>query len=413
MGIPFKRHILKNGLKLIVHEDQTTPLVSCTIIYNVGSKDETPDKTGMAHLLEHFMFCGSQNIPDYDIHLQNVGAINNAYTSQDITCYYITLPANNLETALWLESDRMLSLSFDQNQLDIQKNVVMEEFKENFLNRPFGDMWLLFNQTLFEKHPYQWLPIGKELSHIEGVTMDEIKLFYNKFYTPNNAVITIAGNIVFDQVVTLVEKWFGDIPGGEHLQRSYEQEVEQTQAKKSEFIKDVPYDMLMKGWKMCGRTDPTFYAFDLLSDMLGSGQSSYLYETFVVEQKLFTDITAYITATHDPGIFVIMGRPAEGISLEQAEQALNQYIYHFNGETTLDRNLQKVKNKVESMLLHNEIKIEDRGSILAISESMGSVEAFENEKERYFAVTNQQILDIFKNVLVPEKENSIFYRKKS
>lgn len=413
MGIPFKRHILQNGLTLVVHEDITTPLASCHIIYKVGSRDESPDKTGMAHLLEHFMFCGSQNIPDYDIHLQNVGAINNAYTSQDITCYYITLPANNLETALWLESDRMLSLAFDQNQLDIQKNVVIEEFKENFLNRPFGDMWLLFNQHVFEKHPYQWLPIGKELSHIEGVTMEDIQLFYHTFYNPNNAVITIAGNVVFEDVVALVEKWFGDIPAGEQIAHNYQQEEEQKKPKITELYNDVPYDMLMKGWKMCGRTDPSFYGYDLLSDMLGSGQSSYLYEMFVVEQKLFTDITAYITATHDPGVFVIMGRPAEGISIEQADQALNQYIYSFNGGTTLNRNLEKVKNKVESLLLHNEIKVEDRGSILAISEAMGSVEAFENEKQRYFAVTPDHILDIFKNVIVPERENTIFYRKKS
>ncbi|HNX21751.1 MAG TPA: pitrilysin family protein [Bacteroidales bacterium] len=413
MAISFKRYILKNGLTLIVHEDHTTPLASCHIVYKVGSRDENSERTGMAHLLEHFMFCGSQHIPDYDIHLQNVGAINNAYTSQDITCYYITLPANNIETALWLESDRMLSLAFDQEQLDIQKHVVMEEFKENFLNRPFGDMWILFNQFVFQKHPYQWLPIGKNLEHIETTTMDDIRGFYNQFYVPNNAVIAISGDVFYDNIVNLVEKWFGDIPRGEQVQHKYILEAEQKESRKIEFLREVPYDMIMKGWSMCERKNPQFYAFDLLSDMLGSGQSSYLYETFVLDQKLFTDITSYITSTNDPGVFVIMGRPADGVSLEEADQALTEYLYHFTGGDNLDRNLQKVKNRVESLLLNNEIKAEDRGSTLAVSEAFGSIEEFENEKESYFAVTNQQIIDIFKNVIVSDKENTIFYRKKS
>ena len=412
MGIPFQRYTLKNGLRLIVHEDHTTPLVCCNIVYKVGSRDENPEQTGMAHLLEHFMFCGSKHIKDFDTHLQNVGAINNAYTSQDLTCYYITLPAVNIETALWLESDRMLSLGFNQKQLKIQKNVVMEEFKENFLNRPYGDLWSLFYQAVFKKHPYQWLPIGKELSHIERVEMPDVKSFYNRFYNPNNAVITIAGNVSFDNVVLLVEKWFGDIPKGIDIEHIYPKEEEQKEKQSIDVYREVPYDMLMKGWSMCGRRDQDFYAFDILSDMLGSGQSSYLYKEFVLEQKLFTDISAYITATNDPGILVISGRPADGVDLETADAALNNFIYHFDGGSNLSGNLQKVKNKVESLLLHNEIKIEDRASILAISESISSVEEFENDKDRYFGVTEEQILDIVKRNIISEKENTLFYRKK-
>jgi zinc protease len=412
MGIPFQRYILKNGLRLLVHEDHTTPLASCNIVYCVGSRDEHPDRTGMAHLLEHFMFCGSQNIPDFDAPLQNVGAINNAYTSQDITNYYLTLPAKNLETALWLESDRMLSLAFDQEQLNIQKHVVMEEFKENFLNRPFGDLWALFNNMVFEKHPYKWLPIGKDLSHIENVTMDHIQDFYHQYYNPSNAVISISGNVKFEEVVKLVEKWFGDIPAGPKIAHKYPQETVQTSKKFVEVYQDVPYDMIMKGWRMCDRKSDQFYTFDLLSDMLGSGQSSFLYEEFVLKQKLFTDITAYITSTNDPGVFIVGGRPAEGITLEEADQALNEYLYNFDGGVNFSRNLQKVKNKVESVLLHNEIKMEDRGAVLAISETIGSVEEFENDRDRYFSVSENDVLGIFKKEISLPQENTLFYRKK-
>jgi zinc protease len=412
MGIPFQRHTLKNGLRLIVHEDHTTPLISCQIVYSVGSKDEDSSQTGLAHLLEHFMFCGSINIEDYDAQLQTIGAINNAFTSQDLTCYYITLPANNIETALWLESDRMLSLAFNQEQLDIQKNVVMEEFKENFLNRPFGDLWSEFYKIVFKKHPYQWLPIGKELSHIEEVKMKQVEDFYNKFYNPNNAVITIAGDVNFEKAKDLVEKWFGEIPKGSDIKHTYMQEDVQLHANRNEIFRDVPYDMLMKGWRMCGRRDEDFYAFDLLSDMLGSGQSSYLYKELVLNQKIFTDITAYITATNDPGIFVITGRPADGVTIEEADEALNQFIYNFSGGDDLERNLQKVKNKVDSILLNNEIKIEDRASILAISETISSVEDFENDRNRYFLVTEKQIIDIIRLNIVFNKENTLFYRKK-
>lgn len=413
MGIPFQRYKLKNGLRLLVHEDHTTPLASCNVIYYVGSRDENPERTGMAHLLEHFMFSGSKHIPIYDVPLQNVGAINNAYTSQDITSYYLTLSANNIETALWLESDRMLSLAFNQEQLDVQKQVVMEEFKENYLNRPFGDLWAIFNKLVFEKHPYQWLPIGKELSHIEGVTMDHIHEFYDRYYNPSNAVISISGNVVFKDVVQLVEKWFGDIPSGPTLSHTYPAEPQQTAKRFMEVCKDVPYDMIMKGWRMCGRKSDQFYTFDLLSDMLGSGQSSYMHEELVLKQKLFTDITAYITSTNDPGVFIIGGRPAEGVTLEEADAGLTEYIYSFNGEPNFARNLQKVKNKVESLLLHNEIKAEDRGAVLAISETIGSVEEFENDKDRYFSVTENDVLDIFKKEITSQQENTLYYRKKN
>jgi len=395
-----------------VHEDQTTPLASCFICYFVGSRDENPNQTGLAHLLEHYMFCGSKNIPEYDVPLDKVGAQNNAYTSDDVTCYYITLPANNIETALWLESDRMLGLAFRKKELEVQKAVVIEEFKEHFLNKPYGDMWMLFNEIVFEKHPYQWLPIGKNISHIESVNMEIIKTFYHNYYAPQNAVITIAGNVRFEDMVLLVEKWFGTIPKRGHIERDIPQELAQITPKKVKVLREVPYDMLLKGWKMCGRLSPDFYAFDLLSDMLGSGKSSFLHQELVEKKHLFTDISASITATYDPGVFVISGRPADGVSLQKANNALEKYLYSFIKNTKIEHALQKVKNNVESILLKSEIKIEDRASILALSESFHSVERFQHDRDNYFNVTENQIAEIFKSTITPDSENTLFYHRR-
>jgi predicted Zn-dependent peptidase len=356
------------------------------------------------------MFCGSKNIPEYDVPLDQVGGQNNAYTTDDVTCYYITLPANNIETALWLESDRMLSLAFRKKELEIQKNVVIEEFKEHFLNKPYGDMWMLFNEAVFEKHPYQWLPIGKEIAHIEKVNMDIIKAFYQNYYAPQNAVIAIAGNVHFEKIVPLVDKWFGNIPKRGNIERNIPQEPVQTVPKKMEVSRQVPYDMLLKGWKMCGRLGDDFYALDLLSDMLGSGKSSFLYQELVEKKHLFTDISASITGTYDPGIFMISGRPADGVSLKKANDALDKYLYSFTKKTNIEHTLQKVKNSVETILLKNEIKIEDRASTLALSETFHSVERFQNDKENYFNVTEKQLLDACNNVIVSTNETTLFYK---
>lgn len=410
MPLKFQRHILSNGLRLIVHEDPSTPLASCNVVYRVGSRDENPDMTGMAHLFEHFMFTGSKNIADFDAQLQSVGAINNAYTTQDITHYYITLPAVNIEHALWLESDRMMELAFQQEKLDIQKHVVIEEFKENFLNRPYGDMWLLYNQFYFQKHPYQWLPIGKEISHIEKVSMEDMKNFFYRFYRPNNAVLTISGNVHFEEIVPLVEKWFGPIPAGPALERKFPQEEHPTQHRLFEVKRNVPADMLFKGWPTCGRLDADFYAYDMLSDLFGSGQSSYLYKKFVMDEAVFTDISAYITGTLDPGVFIIGGRPAEGVSIEEADQKLNDFLYKLPENSVNSHDLQKVKNRVESLILQNDIKIEDRSSSLAVAECFSCAEDFNDETQRYFAVTEEQINTLCNKMFRQEQEATMYYK---
>lgn len=409
--IPFKRHLLKNGLRLIVHEDPSTPLAAVNVLYNVGSRDEDPQQTGIAHLFEHFMFCGSKNVPDYDTPLQKIGAYNNAYTSQDHTHYYIVLPANNLETALWIESDRMMELAFRQTELDTQKQVVIEEFKETSLNRPYGDMWGMFNDFVFEKYPYKWMPIGKEIAHIEGVTMAVMRDFFFRFYRPDNAVLVVGGNVHFDEVVPLVEKWFGDIPAGGCSEKNFPDEPLQREAKCLSVNRDVPYPMLLKGWKMPERRHPDFYAYDLLSDLFSSGQSSYLYQKFVVESQLFTDISLTVSGTAGPGIFALVGRPAEGVEMDEANAQLNQYLYSdFHFDERLCHDLQKVKNKNESVLLNNEIKLPSRTSILAVSESISCAEDFAHDDEAYRAVSEQQIRDLATEVFHPEKECTFFYR---
>lgn len=405
-----RKKTLSNGLRVVVHEDHTTPLAACNIVYNVGSRDEHPDHTGFAHLMEHFMFTGSRNVPDFDKVLQKVGAINNAYTSQDITHYYEVLPANNLETALWIESDRMLELAFRQESLDIQKQVVIEEFKENYLNRPYGDLMMLFNRMAYERHPYQWLPIGKKTEHIAEVNMAMIKDFYYHFYRPNNAVLVVAGNVHYDKVIELVEKWFGDIPAGTPVCKEYPRELPQTAARIQIVERPVPSDVLMKGWHMCDRMHPDYYACDLLSDMFGTGQSSYLYEHFVTEKKLFTDISASIMGTTDEGLFLISGRPVEGVPIEAADEALCEFLYHFQAGSTFSHDLQKVQNRAEAVLLNNDIKIDDRATNIAVGETLSNVEYFLNERQHYFDVTEEQMLRLISEMLTEKKSNTLYYK---
>ncbi len=411
MAIPFTRQILSNGLHVLVHEDHTTPLAACTIVYRVGSRDEDPDCTGLAHLMEHFMFSGSDHAPDFDLALQKVGAINNAYTSQDLTCYYIVLPANNIETALWLESDRMAALSFSQQGLDVQKQVVMEEFKETCLNQPYGDLMMQMYGLSYQKHPYQWLPIGKELSHIEQVDMEIIRKFHDTFYCPANAILVVAGNVHADEIFAMADKWFGDIPAGGRNPHQYPQELPSTENRMKEVCKPVPDDMLFKSWLMPARTDADYCAYDLLSDILGTGQSSYLYRKFVIEDRLFTDISASVSGSADKGLFFINGRPSEGISIEQADEVLSKYLSDFQFDNKLSYDLQKVKNNAESIILERNLKVEDRANTLATGEFYSRAEDFADERTGYFAVTEEDIRRITETMFKRECGNTLYYCK--
>ena len=411
MAIPFTRQTLANGLHVLVHEDRTTPLAACTIVYRVGSRDEDPACTGIAHLMEHFMFSGSDHAPDFDLALQKVGAINNAYTSQDLTCYYIVLPANNIETALWLESDRMAALSFSQQGLDVQKQVVMEEFKETCLNQPYGDLMMHVYGLSYRNHPYQWLPIGKELSHIEQVDMNIIRRFHDTFYCPANAILVVAGNVHAEEIFAMADKWFGDILPGRQNPHRYPQESPSKENRLKEVHKPVPDDMLFKSWLMPARTGADYCAYDLLSDILGTGQSSYLYRKFVMENRLFTDISASVSGSADKGLFFINGRPAEGISIEQADEQLTKYLADFQFNDKLSYDLQKVKNNAESIILERNLKVEDRANTLATGEFYSRAEDFADERTGYFAVTEEDIRRITETMFKRECGNTLYYCK--
>lgn len=411
MAIPFSRQILTNGLHVLVHEDHTTPLAACSLVYRVGSRDENPGCTGLAHLMEHFMFSGSDHAPDFDLALQQVGAINNAYTSQDLTNYYIVLPANNIETALWLESDRLAALSFSQQGLDVQKQVVAEEFKETCLNVPYGDLMMHLYGLSYRSHPYQWLPIGKELSHIEQVDMSVIRKFHDAYYCPANAILVVAGNVHAEDIFTLADKWFGDIPAGARNPHRYQQEPPAAANRQKEVSKPVPDDMLFKSWLMPPRTAPDYCAFDLLSDILGTGQSSILYRKFVVEERLFTDISASVSGTADQGLFFIGGRPAEGVSLPQADESLSEYLLGFQFGNKLSYDLQKVKNNAESIILERNLKVEDRANTLATGEFYSCAEDFADERTGYFAVTENDIRRITDTMFRKAYGNTLYYKR--
>ncbi|MEQ8425226.1 MAG: pitrilysin family protein, partial [Cyclobacteriaceae bacterium] len=319
--IAFDSFVLPNGLRVLVHEDPTVQIAAMNILYDVGSRDEKSDKTGFAHLFEHLMFGGSVNIPSYDEPLQRVGGENNAFTNTDITNYYLTLSADNIETGFWLESDRMLSLSFDPKVLEVQRKVVIEEFKQRYLNQPYGDVWLKLRPLAYQVHPYQWATIGKEISHIEEATMEDVKDFFYANYLPGNAILVVAGNIKTDQVRVLSEKWFGPIPTGKKNKRTLPVEPEQKQKRVLEVRADVPASALYKAFHMPGRFDTDFFAADLASDVLGRGDSSRLYQKLVKEKQIFNTLSAFTMGTIDPGLVVINGRVSDGIDLKDAEKA--------------------------------------------------------------------------------------------
>src|SRR5690606_22862971 len=389
--IQFDKFILSNGLRVIVHQDLSTPLAVVDVIYDVGSRDEDPDRTGFAHLFEHLMFGGSTNIKEYDEPLQMAGGENNAYTTNDLTNYYIQLPAENLETAFWLESDRMLSLAFSEKSLDVQRKVVSEEFKEHYLNKPYGDAWHKMRELAYTTHPYRWMTIGKELSHIENAKLQDVKNFFFKHYRPNNAILVVAGNVTTAKVKMLAEKWFGDIPAGEPYVRNIIPEPEQTVARRQEVFADVPLDALYKTWHMASRLDDKYYVTDLLTDILGSGGSSRLYQTLVKEKKLFSNIDCYHFGNLDRGLFTIEGKIVKGVSIQEAEAAVDKILSFMKKEPVMEIELQKVKNRTESTMAFEDMSLMNSANSLAYYELLGDADLMNRELQKYYAVTSADI----------------------
>ncbi|SDW60271.1 Predicted Zn-dependent peptidase [Hydrobacter penzbergensis] len=404
--------MLENGLRVLVHEDPSTPMVVVNIMYDVGARDEAPSQTGFAHLFEHLMFGGSINIADYDEPLQRAGGENNAYTTNDLTNYYCQLPAENIETAFWLESDRMLSLAFSEKSLDVQRKVVVEEFKEHYINKPYGDVWHKMRELAYTTHPYRWMTIGKELAHIEHAQIEDVKAFFFKHYRPVNAILVVAGNVQTDKVRTLAEKWFGDIPMGEKYQRNLPVEPKQATPRKAVYHADVPLDAFIKTWHIAGRLDKGYYVADLITEILGGGGSSRLYQALVKERQLFSSLDCYHFGSIDAGLLAIEGKLVKGVSMETAAEAVDNEVARMRMEKVSDTELQKVKNKTESVIAFEDMSVMSRAGSLALYELLGDAQLMNTELQKYHAVTAEDILEYSQDIFDENNSNTIFYYSK-
>lgn len=390
--VPFTRKTLPNGLRVLVHEDSSTPLVAVNITYYVGSRDEKADKTGFAHLFEHLMFAGSKHVPDFDDPLQRAGGENNAYTTNDYTTFYEILPAENLETALWLESDRMLALNISKKALDVQRKVVVEEFKETCLNEPYGDAWHHLSELMYREHPYRWPVIGLVPEHVEKAELDDVRAFFKHWYTPNNAVLSVAGNIRTEDAFQLAEKWFGAIPPGPEAQRYLTPEPPQDAPRRREVRStNAPVPAIYLALRTPARLHPDFYAIDLLSDVLAQGQSSRLYRRLLKERRMFSQIDAYITANIDPGLLVIEGRPAEGVTPDAALAAIWEELNELKKQPIDARELQKIQHRFESTVVFSETSVLNKAQNLAFYELLDHAELMNEEVATYLAVSTADL----------------------
>ncbi|MBL7853625.1 MAG: insulinase family protein [Cyclobacteriaceae bacterium] len=411
--INFSSFTLDNGLRVIVHEDPSVQIAVMNVLYDVGSRDEHPDKTGFAHLFEHLMFGGSKHIPSYDEPLQRVGGENNAFTSTDITNYYLTVPAANLETGFWLESDRMLSLSFDPEVLEVQRKVVIEEFKQRYLDQPYGDVWLKLRPLAYKTHPYQWATIGKEVAHIEQATLEDVKNFFFRHYVPSNAVLVVAGHVKVNQVRQLAEKWFGPIPAGNRPQRNLPAELRQEQKRQLTVEANVPAHALYKTWHVPGRFHSDYYATDLLGDILGRGHSSRLYHRLVMEKEIFSTLSAYNMGTLDPGMLVISGRVNEGISAQDAEYEVDQILHELLREGPRAEELQKVKNLAISSIAFGDVEVINRAMNLAFASLSGDADLVNREEELINRVTREDVMRVADDILQERNASTLYYTRVS
>lgn len=407
--INFEKFELANGLKVLVHEDKNTPMAVVNVIYDVGAKDENPGKTGFAHLFEHLMFGGSINVPVYDEPLQVAGGENNAFTTNDMTNYYCQLPVENIETAFWLESDRMLSLAFGEKSLETQRKVVCEEFKEHYINRPYGDVWHKIRELAYTTHPYKWMTIGKELKHVEDATLQDVKDFFYKHYTPCNAILVVAGNITTEAVKLLAEKWFGPIPPGEKYNRQIPAEPAQTAPRTAEIKADVPLDALYKTWHIASRLDDRYYPMELITEILSGGGSSRLFQALVKEKKLFSNIECHHFGSFDAGLLTIEGKLVKGVSMKEAEAAVMEEVNKLIKEGISEKELQKVKNKTESMLAFEDMSLMNRATNIAIYELLGDADLINKELGRYQEVTAAEIKEECERIFNENNSSTLYY----
>ena len=408
--IQVNRYTLANGLRIVHNEDDSTQMVALNLLYDVGARDEDTSHTGFAHLFEHLMFGGSLHIPDYDTPVQNAGGENNAWTNNDITNYYITLPHQNVETGFWLESDRMFSLDFSPKSLEVQRQVVIEEFKQRNLNQPYGDASHLLRELAYESHPYRWPTIGKEIAHIAQATLEEVKDFFYRFYAPNNAILAVTGHISFEETIRLAEKWFGPIPARNISPRQLPAEKPQTAVRRKTVERKVPVDAIYMAFHMSNRMHPDYYVYDMITDILSNGRSSRFIQSLVQEQKLFTSIDAYISGSLDEGLLHVTGKPVEGVSLEQAEEAIWKELEKMKTVPVSEQELEKVKNRYESEQIFNNINYLNVATNLAFFELTGKAEDINEEVGKYRAVTAEQIQATSARCFVPENCSILYYK---
>jgi zinc protease len=409
--IQYERFELSNGLRVLVHEDASTPMAVMNVLYDVGARDENPNQTGFAHLFEHLMFGGSIHIPEYDEPLQMAGGENNAYTTNDLTNYYISLPKENLETAFWLESDRMLSLAFSEKSLDVQRKVVCEEFKEHYINKPYGNAWHEMRELAYTTHPYRWMTIGKSLSHVEDAQLADVKRFFFKHYRPINAILVVAGNVQTKEVLRLAEKWFGSIESGEKYIRNYSFEPRQTTARRKNLQADVPLDAFYKTWHTTSRTGAGYYDMDLATDILSNGASSRLYQQLVKEKQLFSNIECYHFGSIEPGLVAIEGKLVKGVDLAIAEKAVGQILDEVKATAIDEKELQKVKNKTESTLAFEDMSVLNRANSLAYYELLGNANLINQELDNYQQVTAEGIRSACETIFDENNSNTIYYQR--
>lgn len=407
--ISYNRYVLDNGLTVIHHYEPGSSMCVLNTLYNVGARDEDPEKTGFAHLFEHLMFGGSKNIPNFDGELQLAGGVNNAFTSNDITNYYNVIPVCNAETAFWLESDRMLQLDFSQKSLDVQKNVVIEEYKQRYLNQPYGNVWHLIREVAYKKHPYAWPTIGKEIKHVEDATLEYVKDFFERFYNPSNAILCVAGGLDLEKTKKMVNKWFAPIPAGASNKNIYPAEPEQTEIRRISTVEEVPNDALYMCFKMCDRLDKNYYATDVLSEILGQSESSFLYEELVKKSPIFTKISAFVLGSIDDGLIVINGMPSEGIDIQDAEEKIWQKLEEFKNNFLDQTKLERVINKVKTVQGFSLLETLEKAMTLCFSENYGDIEMANNTMEKYEEVTLDQLKELASTLLKKEKSTVLHY----
>lgn len=408
--INYSRFTLENGLRVLVHEDKSTPLVALNILYDVGSRDEDPEMTGLAHLFEHLMFGGSVNIPEYDKPLQLVGGENNAFTNNDITNYYLTIPSANIETGFWLESDRMLELDFSQKNLDTQKNVVIEEYNQRYLNQPYGDAILKLRPLAYKVHPYRWPTIGKDIGHIENTNLEQIRKFFFSHYAPNNAILTITGNITTELAFKLTQKWFGPIEKRKVQLRNLPSEPVQNEERILTIEKDVPSTALYKVWHIGPRNSIDFHTLDLITDLLSGGESGRLHIKLVREKKLFSEINAFITSDIDPGLIFIQGKLMKDVDIQNAEESVNEVINSLLVDNGINDEMEKVKNKFESSTVFSNTSILNKAINLSFCELLGNPGLINHEVEAYRNVSREMVIEATRKYFVPSNCSTIYYK---